>query len=135
MSNTETNFIRSNRDLIIEITQSILLSENSPEVNYVGHYLDIYVDGLEKRNVNGELSITKEDPLGFGGDILLTALIVPIIINLTTETYKDVLEKRAEKYWKEKGDEIEEFLSTKLKNKQRGKKLSKEIVKIISKKS
>lgn len=135
MSNAETDFIRNNRDLIIKITQSILLSERSPEVNYVERFLDVYTDNLEDGNATGEAFTAEEVPLGFNGDILLTALILPIIVNLTTETYKKMLEKHNEKYWKEKGSEIEEMLSVRLKNKRRAKKISQEIIKIISQKN
>lgn len=123
--------LKNNREQIIDITKSILQSESSPEDIFVEGFVNIYIENFDKIGANNtDDHFSSEDiPFGIGaGELLLTSVLLPIIVNLVTELIK---RKANNNELSKKIDEVEIVLKKhRIKN---PKKLATEIVNKTSK--
>lgn len=87
MNSNYLTVLKNNRSQIIDITRSILQSESSPEDIFVEGFVDTYIENFDKIGADPTENYSSEDiPFGIGvGELLLTAIILPLIVNLITE--------------------------------------------------
>jgi hypothetical protein len=107
MNSEHLTVLKNNRKQIIDITKSILQSASSPEDVFVEGFVDTYIENFDKigAGIAEDHSSSEDIPFGIGtGEILLTLVILPIIVNLITELIKRKLDKS--ELVKKKKDEI-----------------------------
>ncbi len=88
--------LKNNRSQIIDITRSVLKSESSSEEGFVEGFVDTYIENFEKigADMEEDYSSSEDVPFGLtGGEVLLTSIILPIIVNLITDLAKRSLDK------------------------------------------
>lgn len=88
MNSDYLTVLKNNRNQIIDITRNILQSESSPEDVFVEGFVDTYIENFDKigADLTEDYSSSEDLPFGIGvGELLLTAVILPLIVNLITE--------------------------------------------------
>jgi hypothetical protein len=119
--------LKNNRDKINAMTKRILEKESSPEVALVDGFIDTYIANFEKigTNIGEQDTLSGDIPLSIGSVDLLSALLLPIIVNLITDYIEKKWNDRDAENVKRK--EIEEILYKRLKNRKKAKRLAGEI--------
>jgi hypothetical protein len=118
----------SDKALIVKIVREVLTKEGSAEEPFVEDFFDAYLQNIQSGNLSNDLSYLPPDDLalGLGGDILLTALLLPIVVNLVTEVAKKQIAR--EKISEDSRKRIADVLGRELHNKRMVKRLTDNII-------